>query len=370
MTSFPRIARILVLVPSVALLAGACGESRQLADPTEAWNADNDPGWFDRNAQRVMGALPLSGDIGYRPWVGKGWPNIHGGLAHRWTLTGSNPWMDPLPSFTSLMRMGRAGIAHLSPAEKLDLLRRDYNYSFTRAERRRVHPGHAGWFGLCHGMAPASLLFQEPQPVVVRNADGLDIPFGSSDLKGLLAMALGNTSPFVPYWSYVGKRCNFAPDSNAFMSADPACRDMNAGAFHVLLANEIGLKRQGFVIDHSPGFMVWNRPVYAFRSQILQQRNPTYPAARGTVRELVVRSRVFTTTDVQHSWWPIGENSNGRTQDDYTYALELDAYGRIVGGKWLTSKRPDFAWKAQVTDSRKFMVGQYSALQSLVHSQR
>ena len=42
------------------------------------------------------------------------------------------------------------------------------------------------WAGYCHGWAPAANRFEEPLPVTVRNADGVEIPFGSSDVKALL----------------------------------------------------------------------------------------------------------------------------------------------------------------------------------------
>jgi hypothetical protein len=40
--------------------------------------------------------------------------------------------------------------------------------------------------GLCHGWAPASITYAEPKPITVTNADGITIPFGSSDIKAQL----------------------------------------------------------------------------------------------------------------------------------------------------------------------------------------
>ena len=74
----------------------------------------------------------------------------------------------------------------------------------------------------------------EPAPVTMTNPDGIKIPFGSADVKALLdyyyafytegdTHQLGNRCS-VPVWMGGGN-----------------CSDVNAGAFHIVVANQIGL---------------------------------------------------------------------------------------------------------------------------------
>ncbi|NBX17181.1 MAG: hypothetical protein EBR09_07440, partial [Proteobacteria bacterium] len=62
-----------------------------------------------------------------------------------------------------------------------------FDFPTVQSERRRTSPAAAAWEGLCHGWAPASLEFNEPEPVTVTGENNIKIPFGSSDIKALLS---------------------------------------------------------------------------------------------------------------------------------------------------------------------------------------
>jgi len=48
-----------------------------------------------------------------------------------------------------------------------------------------------------------------------------------------------------------------------------SCADLNAGAFHVLVANMLSRNiASGFVGDRDRGLQVWNQPIYKFVSQV------------------------------------------------------------------------------------------------------
>ncbi|MFT2612728.1 hypothetical protein, partial [Escherichia coli] len=51
----------------------------------------------------------------------------------------------------------------LSPAEKYDILEGRYDYPTVKAERERTHKNDATWYGLCHGLGPASIAYREPK---------------------------------------------------------------------------------------------------------------------------------------------------------------------------------------------------------------
>jgi len=219
-----------------------------------------------------------------------------------------------------------------------------YDYPLVFAERARTSPYAQGWEGLCHGWAAAALIFDEPKPVVMTNAHGIAIPFGSSDIKALLTYyqgQIGQSRQIV-----LGTRCDIDIRANPQAANSPACTDTNAGAFHIVLANQIGLMGEGFVADITRDAQVWNQPVHGFRSQIIRQQRPSRGAAFGTVKEVVVRTLMEFTVEVQPNWNPLlrteGQANNTET---YDYRLELDANDVIIGGEWLSGNRPDFLWK-------------------------
>jgi hypothetical protein len=231
-------------------------------------------------------------------------------------------------------------LALLSPAEKFDIFVGDESMSLFQSERLRTHPTDEGWFGICHGWAPAALLFAEPKAVVVTSPSGQAIPFGASDVKALLSLYTGQFAQVET--KFLASRCDkdITNDPQAAMS--PECRDTNAGAFHLVLANLLGIKKQGFVADVTRDRAVWNQPVSGFRSTIVSDQMGRSPgAALRTVREVVVQTEMFYGVEVQ-AQWNSGVTMSRSTA--YNYRLEIGVLGEIVGGEWLGDERPDFLW--------------------------
>ncbi len=114
------------------------------------------------------------------------------------------------------------------------------------------------WWGVCHGWAPYA--FSEPAAAkpVVRG----DVTFYPGDLEGLMSLAYGERLPT----KFLSTRCNTkdAPTDAAGRVLAGECRDMNPGSFHVVAANMLGLRQQGFVYDRTWDSEVWNQPVRGF----------------------------------------------------------------------------------------------------------
>jgi hypothetical protein len=252
--------------------------------------------------------------------------------------------------------------ATLSPAEKYDAFMGNYSYPLTISEKARTHPGEPDWYGLCAGVAIASLLWEEPKPVVVRNPQGIEVPFGSSDIKGLLALYMqkvGNHAPTEQY--HVGMKCSRTPPKLLPGVTGPApetlgagfgreslaeCEDVNAGSFHLVLSNLVGLQQESFVMDVDSDNEVWNHAIVSYSTREVGERLPQATAAPGTVRERIVETEVRYLARGVPAW--TGEGS--RLPDSfetakYKYALEIDMYGNIIGGEWLVEKFPDFIWR-------------------------
>jgi hypothetical protein len=341
----------LFIVSSVFLLhLIGCGPN-QNSSLTSLWDKRNNPVILTEKGQTtIFSQLPLSGILGDQPWADTYWPSHKGGVAQRWY---GNPYINQF-QYTpyrpiEAAKLSQAELATLSPAEKFDLYTGSRPLSLVDHERARVSPGDASWEGLCHGWAAASLGFKEPKPIVVTGAHGFKIPFGAADLKALLSLAQGNyaTTPM----QFLGSRCNHNLATEPEAADSPACRDVNAGAFHLALTNEIGLKKKGFVMDVTRDQEVWNHPVFAYFTRVESSQPPSPGAAPGTTLEWVVTTSVSYTVEGDPSWDPlVGTEENGTDTTDYRYVLELDVNGNVIGGEWLQEIRPDFLWHQRPTE--------------------
>ncbi len=360
----------LVLCAIAALIACGVDASEDLnavaSRLQEAWNPINDPLRLGADYERRLDALPLSGQLARSPWVDDYWPSHKSGIAHRWLSDHPRDFAYAPPSKELLARMSLRERAELSPAEKYDALRGEFSYPLVNSERQRVSPDDASWEGLCHGWAAASLRFDEPNSVLARNPDGIEIPFGASDIKALLIYLQGVVEN--PPFRMLGARCNVKPESPEEASRRPECLDVNAGAFHVILANFIGIRKQGFIFDVQHDFEVWNHPVSSYEAALAGERAPSAGAAPDAVKEVLVEARVGYAREVSSRWLARGEEGNADAVSfaHYRYALELDASGRIVGGAWQGPARPDFLW---VQDAAPFQ-GAFAALGELYEKSR
>jgi hypothetical protein len=243
--------------------------------------------------------------------------------------------------------MSEGQLRQLSPAEKYDIYTGRWDFPLVQSERARTSPTAAPWAGLCHGWSPASFNFPEPHPVTLTSPQGIAVPFGSSDVKALLSYAQ-QKSPYAAPLRMLGGRCDIDLSANPEAALDPQCRDTNAGSFHLVIANRIGLRNQPLVADMTRGNQVWNHPIYAFKSKILGESLAVAAgAAPGTVKMVRV-STTLTFIDEYGPQWgaePWSPTAPQVRSQTFHYLLELDAEGRIIGGEWRDEVRPDFLWE-------------------------
>lgn len=352
------------------LVLMACRPNEAPNSLKEAWNPINHPQRFEANYEFRLDQLPDAGEAQGPQWSGDYWPSDKGGIAYRWNASGG---IKEKVAYTlpSKEQWSSIDTRSLSPAEKYDIFAGDANFTLTRLERSRTRvlaslpdsseyvPGFQiqSWEGLCHGWAPASILYEEPAPVTLRSPDGIEVAFGSADIKALLTYAMhegvGSRD------EQLGSRCeaNFGElrrqlqegkiSQAAYQSAveSLSCRDTNAGSFHVVLSNELGKRQKAFIADVTRDFEVWNQGIVSYRSEradVKKQRSPD--AAPETVYEVDVATEIKYINEIKSTW-----NANGRQQiykqADYRYRLELNEDQEIVGGKWLSEDRPDFLWR-------------------------
>jgi len=331
------------------------------------WNRANNPDNFDHEYKTNFWFLRKKGTVKKRPWSGDYWPTYKGGITYRWAdNTVSKDFQRYFYRINSLRSIGTndRDIYQLSPAEKWDLYRGDANWTLTNHERKRTgiytKNDIAKWQGLCHGWAPATLLYSNPKPITVTGAMGHKISFGSSDIKALMTYHM-HLNKKGSKTKYLGSRCNLnfkklgnelkdgiisKARYNELIDSVRCGQDTNAGAFHVVLTNEIGKRKTGFVMDATRDAEVWNHPIYSYETKILnKKRGRVSPgAAKGTKREVTVETTVIYITEVSQTWKRSWKDKSFK-KVKYKYVLELGRFGRIIGGRWLSFKRPDFIWK-------------------------
>ena len=227
----------------------------------------------------------------------------------------------------------------------------------------------ATWWGICHAWTPASILFPEPKRAVTRNG----VTFEVQDLKALASLVHNSTTT-----KFVSLRCNKhndTPDGGGIkldaygrpVDGDRECRDTNAGTYHVLLANYLGLMKQAFAEDRTNSYEVWNQPLRSFKvtsktEVTAEQANKligvtatdggvalsSYRFNAAATRFVQVKAEVkyISESSPEDGYTALNIDWYTRT-DRYEYVLELDASGKIIGGEWVGSSKlshPDFLW--------------------------
>jgi hypothetical protein len=345
---------------SLLLALTACGDAQTPASLKEAWDVRNDPRIMNSDYELNIDHLPSVGRVSGEVWADDYWASKNGGISYRWQ---TQEISYPLQSASS---MSAEAIARLSPAEKFDLYRGDGRWDLTLSERARTHvlatvPGSAayipgfsipGWEGLCHGWAPASMLYKEPKAVVVKNPQGQQISFSSSDIKALLTLNIHLAAPNDK--RLVGARCE---DSAA--SAHISCRDANAASFHLILTNEVGVRKKSFVVDVVASEQVWNHPVLGFTTKVQAPVAKASPgAAPGTKFEAEVETdMVFLVESAPNAQAHGVNNHQFERTKHYRYVLELDASKSIIGGRWLQDDHPDFIWRQNTPNLSPLLSG-------------
>lgn len=354
------------------LLLTACGQQPLPSTQQEAWNDANNPSRFNL-VQQNINAIAHQGRISSErfPWSDDYWATYSGGISRRWQRPVEHPnehnykqyQYDVLDRYS----VNFQDVATLSPAEKYDLYLGKYEFPLTQYEKKRTlaavdrrKDAVPTWFGLCHGWAPATLAEPEAGPqAVVKNPNGLEIPFYSSDIKALIIAIYANFKS-QQGTQFVGERCNLKSneipmDGSGRLTATE-CRDTNPATLHLALSQFLGnadaSQNRGFVMDRQYEAEVWNQPVVGYKilSQDIVPYNPATDAhakyrAPGTAKLAQVALSIEYVTEIEPNRAPSHTDGEDYTNKiDVEYTLELDANDMIIGGEWVSTDRPDFLW--------------------------
>ena len=339
----------------------------------DAWDKANNPAKMNKDLQYRLSELPLEGEADAIPWPGSYWPTLNDSINHRWD-----------------------GLESLSPAEKyaiafdapdtMDEISRYFGVDAhsdrtactssadcTSSEEscgKRIgeETGRCipGWWGICHAWSPAAI--KEPEPIneVTRNG----VTFKVNDIKALMTLVYNWVNV-----KHVSLRCD--THEGASMAVDAygnptgeaiGCKDTNAGTFHVITTNYLGLMGKSFVEDRTFDFEVWNQPVARYRIQHFQPLTVDEAHALLKVPEETLDTETYLFNEnaayLHHGQMEldyVAESSsttdgnlaelveNYVHTDSYEYVLEVDAEGLVIGGEWAGASKtthPDCLWIA------------------------
>jgi len=234
----------------------------------EAWGHQDSPFKFDTNLEVKYSALPKSGETATAPWASSYWPYYQDSLNHRWD--GENT-QSPAEKFQEAT--GIAGVTDgVSKEHGVDsqdhrtACTKDDECDSAKVEKCAKRIGETGgyciptWFGICPAWAAAALTLEEPKRAVTYN--GVD--FKINDIKALVSLSHERVGS-----KFVSLRCNTNPDDieydNDGRPTSASCRYTNPATYHILLANYLGIRKQGFVEDRTFSAEVWNQPIRGFK---------------------------------------------------------------------------------------------------------
>ena len=347
----------------------------------EPFESSSHPSNFSRLAGMSLfsnlNLLPLSGKLADNrlSWSETYWPSNKGGVAYRWNHPDPRPFKYRLHTMSELKGMSLEQLDQLSPAELYDISNDDYSYTLTRKVLSLYTPKDLWWEGICHGWAQAAINYPEPDRIIYSNKSGIKVPFGSSDVKALLAMHeaynyMGET------FGFAGKRCKAKgkvvgeaddrdhPSDRNYPPEDLAesfdCRDVNAGAFHIIISNMLGIHGKGFVADIDRFNDVWNQPIAGYKTEIIgEEPVESIHSLNGISRRIRVKLKMtygeelkFYTPELEAqghqnfvSKLPVTLTPHQKfLTRSYEYILEINNQENIIGGEWVTQTRPDFMW--------------------------
>lgn len=318
----------------------------------DSWDSTNDPTNFDSNYEYHLSALPKAAilPLNKMPWASSFWPRNKGSINYRWNTPNPVGLDIVQPSKYQVQNMSQAQLAQLSPAEKFDLARGLYDYPLSTSVAKGSKKTAKDYEGVCDGWTASAIQFAEPAPVTITNPEGLVIPFGSSDVKALMSYDVSiNFEPGAMASRFVGAYC---VTPWGIKIGSPKCVDINPGAFHVILANQIGLKKEAFAVDIDPTKETWNQPVFGYEFEIKGTTKSEHAAiayivhgklkyAEDDPESAEEKKNVFT-------WDPtVGTVRYNAGVMELDYILEVDYSGRITGGEWFAgskSNHPDLFW--------------------------
>ncbi|TDH69904.1 hypothetical protein CCR75_002104 [Bremia lactucae] len=320
---------------------------------------------FGVTMERVLAKLPTTGSRSPIPWPGPYWPTSEDSINVKYNRGQPSAAEKYAKAFGLDVNAFMNKVSQTNGIDSMSHRRRcvsDRDCSSLKdnsscAIRTGKRSGYCipTWYGICHAWAPAAMLEPEPQCAVTHRG----VIFQPTDLKALLTNVYDDA---LIATVFTGTRFNGGPDSidTYGRHVNGAHRDLNPAFFHIVVANLLGTLNTTFIVDVTAGVEVWNQPVRGFKvyettALSLQEAAQTFYGLKRYPWNVAARSIVYMKTRL--SWVYETYTDGGLVQSGqvdeyttgayYTYLLELDARGIIIGGEWVyesENNHPDFIW--------------------------
>ncbi len=314
------------LLAATALLAESNVSTRTIRGEPAPSERDEQESLFNDHfrAQKLVyqtefAKLKTSAQVdGWRiPYSAAIYPERSGGLAAARSSTGT-----VLGKYDSAFHDGRSLAESYDRRRKLrtgvrraGLFGRTQTYTYYDADY---------WEGYCSGFTASTIRHPEPvRPVDAGTVGGRSgVVFEPAEIKALLSAAYNRTR-----W-----------DSFLFV-APASARDggPNMGTFHLALANYIGQAGHPIGIDRVKGREAWNNPIYDYEVTSIRDAGHQGDIE---IKELVTKITYtgYGTDRVNQTNPDTGERQGHQSRSMVIrYQLELDAEGKIVGGRALST---------------------------------
>ncbi len=244
----------------------------------DAWDTANNPSHLGDDFIYAVYALPTEGEAP-PPIPGDYWPTYRDSINAKWDSEQPSPVEKYARAFGKDVTQVMDAVSYAQGVKSLDYRKActsdedcsDQNdgsacaASYDGADKRCV----PRWWGICHGWAPYALSEPAAKHSVKRNG----VTFYPGDLQALMSLLYTDIDS-----AMLATRCELGNHDHP-VGSDPSgrtiessCRDMNAGSWHVLVTNKMGLHHQGFVLDQSANYEVWNQPGWKFKINNLVNR--------------------------------------------------------------------------------------------------
>uniref|UniRef100_H3G7W2 Transglutaminase elicitor n=1 Tax=Phytophthora ramorum TaxID=164328 RepID=H3G7W2_PHYRM len=345
--------------------------------------------YFGTSMETTLKNLPTLGVHTPSPWPGPYWPTYQDGINVQWSNGQPSPAEKYATAFgldvTDFMNKVSKdnGIDSMSSHTKCSS---DNDCSsLTDGSACAIRAGASSgyciptWYGICHAWTPAAMLEAEPNCPVTHNG----VTFQPMDLKALISDIYDGASVSTVF---TGTRFNGGTDTTDEYGrhSSDSYRDLNPAYFHIAAANLLGNLNATFIADVTAGSEVWNQPVRGFKvyeqtAMSLEDAAQTfygleeYPWNAAAKSIVYVKSRLswIFETYTDGGLVSSGQVDKFTTGAYYTYLLEMDDAGVIIGGEWVydsDTEHPDFIWFPKAKPAARHRDEHWSELRGREHA--
>ncbi|EGZ11253.1 hypothetical protein PHYSODRAFT_520208 [Phytophthora sojae] len=321
--------------------------------------------YFGTKMEMELKNLPTEGVHTPSPWPGPYWPTYQDGINVQWSQGQPSAAEKYAKAFGKDVKTFMDAVSKKNGIDSQSGRKKcssdDDCSTLTDGSECAIRAGKSSgyciptWYGICHAWTPASILEAEPNCPVKHNG----VTFHPMDLKALISDIYDGASVGTVF---TGSRFNGGADTpdEYGRHSNAAYRDLNPAFFHIAAANMLGKLNATFVADVTAGAEVWNQPVRGFKVYEQTEMSTeeaaqtfyglkTYPwnAAAKSITYVKTRLSWIFETYTDGGLVSSGQVDQFTTGAYYTYLLEMDDAGNIIGGEWVydsDENHPDFLW--------------------------